>query len=82
MYSKLKEASGCTGTGCAGTNSTGVTVGLRYNLSKRTAVYTSYIKHSNGSNQTVDVTGGGYSAGTVAAGADPKIFAVGVWHSF
>lgn len=82
MYSKLKEASGCTGTGCEGTNSTGVTVGLRYNFSKRTAVYTSYIKHSNGSNQTVDVTGGGYSAGTVAAGADPKIFAVGVWHSF
>ncbi len=82
MYSKLRTASGCTGTGCDGTDSTGVTVGLRYNFSKRTAVYTSYIKHSNGSNQTADVTGGGYSAGTVAAGADPKMFAVGIWHSF
>jgi len=82
MWSKLQKASGCSGTGCDDTDSTGVTVAARYNFSKRTATYVSYIKHSNGANQTADVTGGGYSAGTVAAGADPKIFAIGLWHSF
>ncbi len=85
MWSRLQKASGCSGTGCDGTESTGITLGVRYNFSKRTAVYTSYIKHNNGSNQTADIIGGGYSSAPatgVAAGADPKIFAVGVWHSF
>jgi predicted porin len=99
MYSKLGTASGCTavngtanvaaGTnGCNGTDSTGWTLGLKYFFSKRTQIYTSYISHSNGFNQTADIVGGGYSAaGTGAlpaasAGADPRIFAVGLWHSF
>jgi predicted porin len=98
MYSKLNNASGCNFTqtaatsatsgiavgtnGCDGTQSTGYTLGLKYFFSKRTQIYTSWIAHNNGFNQVADVTGGGYSSGTVAAGADPRIFAVGLWHSF
>lgn len=82
MYSRMQKATGCSGTGCNGTEATGATLGVKYHFSKRTAVYTSWIQHRNGFNQTADIVGGGYSAGTVAAGADPRIVAVGLWHSF
>ena len=100
MWSKLKNASGCNalnatpnvaaGTnGCAGTDATGYTLGVKYFFSKRTQIYTSWIQHRNSFNQTADISGGGYSSTTTgvtlpgpSAGADPRIIAVGVWHSF
>jgi len=94
MYAQLDKAKGCTATstlaghvgesGCAGTDAQAYTVGVRYYFSKRTQIYGSYIQHKNEWNQTTDATGAGYSsaAPAIAPGSDPKIFAVGIWHSF
>jgi predicted porin len=74
--------------GCDGTEATGYTAAVKYFFSKRTQVYASWISHKTGFNQISDVTGGGYSSGAggalpaASAGADLRILAVGVWHSF
>jgi predicted porin len=61
-------------------------LGARYFLSKRTWVYASYNQVSNKDNQFADFTGGGITStsGSPAAhlGADPKIWALGLFHSF
>lgn len=93
MVGKLKAATGCTetaganpgltGTTCSGTEATGVMVGVRYLMSKRTAVYVSYNSVTNGANQVSDFTGGSItSANPLNAGADPKLLAIGMVHNF
>lgn len=87
MYGKLNGASGCTAlngaaNGCAGTDATGVMLGLRYLLSKRTSAYVTYNSVSNGSNQVANYTSDGYNSGTIGAGADPRVWAVGIRHDF
>ena len=87
MYGKLNGASGCTAlngaaNGCASTDATGVMLGLRYLLSKRTSAYVTYNSVSNGSNQAANYTSDGYNAGTISPGADPRVWAVGVRHDF
>lgn len=84
-WSKLQKASGCSGTGCDGTDATGYMLGVKYYFSKRTGIYASYNQVRNGSNQIADYTAAAMTsvaAGTVAAGADPRIVAVGVMHNF
>ena len=84
MWSKVSNASGCSvAGGCDNTGATGYMLALRYNYSKRTWVYTSYNSTSNQSASAFDYTGGNYtSAAAINAGADPKIFAVGLRHDF
>jgi predicted porin len=78
--------------GCDGTDAKSYLIGAKYHLSKRTGVYVTYNATVNGSNQVADYNGGSYSAATSSvagaslpfgsAGADPKIFAVGILHNF
>lgn len=90
QYGRLGNASGCGPVnGCANTSTNAYLIGARYLASKRTALYATYNKVSNGSNQTTDYVAGGVSsvpnAGFVsglAAGTDPRIVAFGVIHNF
>ena len=66
----------------------GLTLAARYLLSKRTATYVSYTRVTNGDAAFADLNGGGYSSAgagglpATSAGADVKIFGVGVIHNF
>ena len=101
-WGKLRTASGCSATavqgaianttaaqnGCDGTDANAYMLGLRYNMSKRTALYTTYNRINNGSNQHSNYAAGGYaSAGiggvpSASVGADPRIWAIGIHHNF
>jgi predicted porin len=71
---------------CSDSGSDGFMVGARYFLSKRTWVYASYNQVSNDSNQFADFAGGGITANNqllnTRLGADPKIWALGLFHAF
>ena len=86
QYGRIGQISGCTvGANCNNTGSNAWLVGVKYHLSKRTGIYASYTEVNNESNQYTDYYGGamGVTApGTSAAGADPKIFALGIQHNF
>ena len=89
MVGKLNAASGCTAlnggaNGCDGTTATGYMLGARYVLSKRSAVFLTYNKVTNGANQVADYVNDGYTAAstTIAAGSDPRVIAVGMMHNF
>ena len=67
-------------------------LGGRYFLSKRTWLYASWNKISNGRNNYVDYWGGWVTSANqlgaapglppTASGADPQIFAIGIFHNF
>ncbi len=86
----MKDCDAATATvSCANSSSTGFMVGARYFLSKRTWVYASYNQVSNKANQFADYTGstitsttGLTAAGPNPYGADPKIWALGIFHAF
>jgi predicted porin len=86
----IKDCNAATATvSCANSASTAFMVGSRYFLSKRTWIYASYNQISNDANQFADYTGSSITsttsitaAGTNPYGADPKIFAVGLFHAF
>jgi predicted porin len=83
MYGKLNKATGCGNTACDNLEATSYMVGAKYLLSKRTGAYFTYNATTNKSNQTLDYTAAGITnANTLPAGADPKIFALGVIHNF
>lgn len=92
MFGRLGKASGCSNAQCDNTEATSYLVGGRYLFSKRTAAYATYNATTNKDNQCLDYTAAGItSAGAGAtgglcaagaAGADPKILAVGVIHNF
>jgi predicted porin len=74
---------------CANSSSDGFMVGARYFLSKRTWLYASYNQISNDSNQFADYIGGAITSTNQGAatvgnmlGADPKVFALGLFHAF
>jgi predicted porin len=70
---------------CADSSSTGFMVGARYFFSKRTWTYLAYNQVSNKVNQFADYTGGAItstSGAPLPLGADPKIFALGLFHAF
>lgn len=83
----LKNCDGTAGTvSCNDTKAKSWLVGARYLLSKRTWVYASYNEVKNKANQNVDyVSGSITSVGQGASlpnGADPKIWALGLFHAF
>jgi predicted porin len=64
---------------------TGVTLGAKYFLSKRTGVYVAYHTARNGAFAFADHTGGAITSGPLTAanrGADPRMLGVGVMHNF
>jgi predicted porin len=78
---------GGTRPACTDSGAQAFMVGARYFMSKRTWVYLSYNQVSNDDGQYVDYTGGGITSwnGTNQAnllGADPKIWALGLFHAF
>ncbi len=90
---KINKATGCTesatavagvsGSTCDGTDANSIMVGAKYLLSKRTGVYVTYNKITNKANANLDFNSAGYSAvNTLAAGADPRVWAIGVMHNF
>ena len=82
QYGKVGDAKNSAGTAVAGSDTKGIMVGARYNLSKRTAVHAAYAKLTNGTTNALNFSGGAYASGNSAAGADPKVLAVGVMHNF
>jgi predicted porin len=96
QYSQVGKATGCTenfnsntqilgvqGTTCDGTKAKAYMIGARYLMSKRTAVYVTYNQIKNDANANQDYQPAGYSAvGTLAAGADPRVWAIGMMHNF
>jgi predicted porin len=82
QYGKVGDAKNSAGVSVAGSDTKGIMVGARYNLSKRTAVHAAYAKLTNGTTNALNFSGGAYASGNSAAGADPKVLAVGVMHNF
>jgi predicted porin len=90
---KIQKAKGCSETAgavagvsgrtCDGTEANSYMVGAKYLLSKRTGVYVTYNKITNKENANLDFSSAGYSAvNTLSAGADPRVWAIGVMHNF
>jgi predicted porin len=93
QWGKVQKASGCTAlngaaNGCDGTDAVGYMLAVKYHFSRRTGVYLSYNQVRNGANQINEWAAAGYSSAGAAglpasaAGADPRVVAVGVLHNF
>ncbi len=70
---------------CDNSGAKGYMLGVRYNLSKRTAIYTAFNRVNNDKNQFADYAGGAQQVGPLGAaqkGADPQIISVGMQHNF
>jgi predicted porin len=87
----LKSCNGDPGTvSCSDSGSQGFMVGGRYFLSKRTWLFASYNLVKNDDNQFADYAGGAITSTNLPAGggatypygADPEIWAVGIFHQF
>ncbi|HZR70329.1 MAG TPA: hypothetical protein VFB01_14905, partial [Burkholderiales bacterium] len=91
---RSQKATGCTesagavagvsGSTCDATESTSYMVGARYLLSKRTAAYVTYNKTTNKANAAADYSAASYTAAPagIGAGADPRVWAIGLMHNF
>lgn len=72
----------------ADTRSKAWTIGAKYFLSKRTGIYATYNQVKNDNRAWADMSGGGYSSAgsagipSTSAGADVKVWGVGVMHNF
>lgn len=92
QYGRLGQVSGCTAAAgvasCANTGASSWTLAARYLLSKRTSIYASWMAINNEANQWGDYAAGGISSAGAAgiaaanAGADPRLWAIGVSHWF
>ncbi len=84
MLNGLKDCD--SGIGCADSEAKAWMLGARYLLSKRTWLYASYNEVDNDGNQFADYVSAGYTsvASPVAVpyGADPRVWAVGMFHAF
>jgi predicted porin len=82
----LKECDGVTLTiDCGDSKARGYMIGGRYFLSKRTWLFASYNMVDNKSNNFSDYNGGAItsvSGAPVPYGADPEIWALGIFHQF
>lgn len=90
QYGELGNVKGCSITGgCDNTKSRSYMLGARYLLSKRTWIYATYNETRNDANQITDYVAGGITSAVntgfvpgIGAGADPRIWALGVFHAF
>jgi len=70
-------------SGCSDTGARAMNIGGRYLMSKRTWLYATFNYTRNDQNNNADNTGGSItSAQGLNRGADPKIYAIGLFHSF
>ncbi len=85
-YASYGVLNNLTGTGTnADLNDSGTTaysIGLRKELSKRTALFGTYGQITNASAGTYAPTGGSFVPVTAAAGSDPTYFGIGMMHNF
>jgi len=85
QWAKLGDFKHVTRGSQADTNSDSYAVGLRYNFSNRTHVYTSYSVINNAKNNNVTMSGGGMSSAASTGtpmGADTKVMSLGLFHNF
>jgi predicted porin len=94
QYGWTDSMKGCTGAitatnlSCGDTKASAYMLGARYLLSKRTWVFASYNLIDNQQNQFADFTGDAYTSvagnGPVLTpyGADPEVWALGIFHAF
>jgi len=80
----VRNATGCSvAGGCDDSGARGGLVGVRYNMSKRTALIFNATKVANKQRSNADYVGGSFtSANPLPIGADPRIIGFGVWHQF
>lgn len=85
-YASYGVLNNLTGTGTnADLNDSGATaysIGIRKELSKRTAVFANYGQINNAAAGTYAPTGGSFTPVTASAGADPTYYGVGMMHNF
>ena len=82
QYGKANNIKGTSAGEIADSGATAYTLGLTKAFSKRTHVYTSYHTITNAAAGTYSMGGGNYQSGSAAAGADTKMFALGMIHNF
>jgi len=86
QWAKLGDFSHVSRGTQANTNSDSWALGLRYNFSNRTHVYTSYSVINNAAMNNVSMSGGGMSSAPTAAGtgmgSDTKVMSLGLFHNF
>jgi len=90
QYGQLGKVKGCSVVAnCNNTKADSFMLGARYFLSKRTWLYATYNQVDNESNQILDYVAAGITSAVnvgltpgIPAGADPKIWALGIFHSF
>ena len=88
QYAWAGEVKGLSGVNTSNTKEKGFTIAAKYFLSKRTGAYMSYSTITNQANAWGDLSGGGFSSASATglasanAGADLKVWGVGVMHNF
>jgi predicted porin len=89
QYGQQGDLHDCDSVGqtisCSDSSAQGYMVGGRYFLSKRTWLFASWNLVNNKQNQFADYTGGAQTsvgAGSIPYGADPQIWALGIFHQF
>ena len=84
-YARANDFSGTAYTGVNDTGSNQWTLGVDYNLSKRTGLYALYTQVRNDTNGTYNLAGGATGIASVSVadvGQDPKAISIGMRHSF
>jgi len=82
QYAVMNRAENAAGAEVAQTGATGTLIGIRKNLSKRTGIYAFYATVKNEQANAINFANGSYASGNSAAGADPKVTAIGIQHLF
>jgi len=82
QYGVINRAKNAAGAEVDQSGATAQMIGIRKDLSKRTGLYAWYGTIKNEQANAVNFTGGSYASGNSAAGADPKVTAIGVMHNF
>jgi predicted porin len=82
QMAKFGKAKDYAGADIADSGAKATMIGIRKDLSKRTGVYAWTGKITNEAANGVNWNGGSYASGNSAAGADPKVTAIGIMHNF
>jgi predicted porin len=83
QYAKVGNIKNAAGATVADTGATAYAVGVRYELSKRTAITSSYNIIDNAAKNNLNISGGGQSStATIGAGANLKVLRASIQHQF
>jgi len=82
-YGVLNNISGTGGNAdLVDSGTTAYSIGIRKELSKRTAVFANYGQITNAANANYAPTGGSFTPATAQNGSDPTYYGVGIMHNF